>query len=143
MESSFDLKNSFKFNISTYYEDTDSSGYVYHTSYLRFAERARSEMLKKISPRIFKSLVKGDFLFVIKDLKIDYFKPCQLFDDLQIKSNIIGHSKCSLLINQEVFKNSETCVQIKVKLVWINILSGRPVKMPSYLISRFNSFKIV
>ena len=86
MESSFDLKNSFKFNISTYYEDTDSSGYVYHTSYLRFAERARSEMLKKISPRIFKSLVKGDFLFVIKDLKIDYFKPCQLFDDLQIKA---------------------------------------------------------
>ena len=52
----------FKFNTNVYYEDTDAGGIVYHTSYLKFAERARTELLKKIYPELLETLKEADYL---------------------------------------------------------------------------------
>tara|TARA_A100001015_G_scaffold317587_1_gene434984 strand:+ start:167 stop:586 length:420 start_codon:yes stop_codon:yes gene_type:complete len=128
----------FKYKITVYYEDTDSSGFVYHASYIRFAERARSEMIKKISPNMIKSFINGHFLFVVKDLSVSYVKPCILLDELVIKTKIKKITKCSLSLLQEISKNLNVCTKINVKLVWINIESGKPSKIPLHLISRFN-----
>ena len=133
----------FKYTTNVYYEDTDSSGFVYHASYLRFAERARSNMIKKISPVMMKNFVEGHFIFVVKDLSISYIKPCKLLDELLIKTKIENISKCSLSLLQEISKNLSICTRINVKLVWINIVSGKPSKIPLHLISRFNELKIV
>lgn len=128
----------FEYTTNIYYEDTDSSGFVYHASYLRFAERARSEMIKKISPMMIKSFVEGIFLFVVKDLSISYIKPCKLLDELLIKTKIVKITKCSLSLSQEIYNNFIICNKMNVKLVWINSVSGKPSKIPLDLISRFN-----
>ena len=62
------MNNFFRFNTSVYYEDTDSSGFVYHASYLKFAERSRSEMIKYIFPKISEIISNSNFFFVVKDL---------------------------------------------------------------------------
>ena len=128
----------FKYKTTVYYEDTDSSGFVYHASYIRFAERARSDMIKKICPDMTKTFVCGHFLFVVKDLSISYVKSCILYDELVIKKKIKSFTRCSLSLLQEISKNSSICSKINVKLVWINSQSGKPSKIPLHLISRFN-----
>jgi acyl-CoA thioester hydrolase len=137
-------KNSiFEYTTNVYYEDTDSSGFVYHASYLRFAERARSDMIKKIYPVMIKSFIEGKFLFVVKDLTVSYVKPCKLLDELLIKTKIVKITKCSLSLFQQISNNISICTKLNVKLVWINNISGKPSKIPLDLISRFNKLKIV
>ena len=55
-----------------YYEDTDSSGFVYHTSYLKFAERARTELVKKKFSELKELMEKNLFFFVVSELKISF-----------------------------------------------------------------------
>ena len=62
------------FKLSIYYEDTDSSGFVYHTSYLKFAERARTELVKKFS-ELKELMEKNLFFFVVSELKIKFLEP--------------------------------------------------------------------
>ena len=60
------MKKIHKISFNVYYEDTDSTGFVYHTTYLRFAERARTELLKKSFSDVIEILNKDDFFFVVK-----------------------------------------------------------------------------
>ena len=82
-------------NIRVYYEDTDAGGLVYHANYLKFAERARTDMLRKM--KIEQLILKNEYniQFVVKNLFIEFFKSAQLDDSLNIKSIIL---KCILRI---------------------------------------------
>ena len=71
-----------KFEI--FYEDTDSSGFTYHTSYLKFSERARSEILNKHLPSAVMDMKENNFFFVVKNLEINFLKPSFLFDTLKV-----------------------------------------------------------
>tara|TARA_B100001093_G_C26225645_1_gene757972 strand:+ start:161 stop:571 length:411 start_codon:yes stop_codon:yes gene_type:complete len=133
----------FNFKFSIFYEDTDSGGYVYHANYLKYAERARTEILKEICPSVIKILSKGDFSFVVRNTKIDFIKPCILFDNLTVKSNITEVKKTSLSINQIILKKSVIHSKVFSQLVWVEKKTGKPSKLTNDLISRLNSFKIV
>ena len=78
-------------NIRVYYEDTDAGGLVYHANYLKFAERARTEMLRKM--KIEQLILKNEYniQFVVKNLFIEFFKSAQLDDLLNIKSLLFFH----------------------------------------------------
>ena len=71
-------------NIRVYYEDTDAGGLVYHANYLKFAERSRTEMLRKV--KIEQLILKNDYniQFIVKNLFIEFFRPAQLDDLLTI-----------------------------------------------------------
>ena len=79
-----------KNNIRIYYEDTDAGGVVYHANYLKYAERSRTEMLRKY--KIEQEILKNDYSirFIVKDLFIEYYKVAMLDDYLTIKSFIIN-----------------------------------------------------
>ena len=126
-----------------YYEDTDSSGFVYHTSYLKFSERARSEMLSEFFPDVVKSLKMNTFFFVVKSLEINFVKPSQLFDKLRVLTYYVDNSIASLKLKHVIFLKEQIICQILVKLVWINGNKKKPVRMPKNIISRFKSFEIV
>ena len=71
------------YKTSIYYEDTDAGGIVYHTSYLRFAERARTEFLRSVHPSFLTSLRDGENFFVLRRLEVKFLKPTYLFDDIK------------------------------------------------------------
>lgn len=137
------MNNCFKFNTSVYYEDTDSSGYVYHASYLKFAERGRSEMMKHIFPNISMILNDCKFFFVVKDLSVKYLKPLVLFDEIVVETKITKLKKASLELTQSIFKQRSNYCSIVVKLVWINKDEGKPRRISTNLMASLNQIKIV
>ena len=130
-----------KFKI--FYENTDSSGFTYHTAYLSMAERARSNMLNKDFPELTQMLKKNSKFFVVKNIKVDFFKPSKLFDNLDIITFYIGNSFTSLNLTQKIEKNGIDISKIDIQLVWIDGEKKKPIKIPRNIIYRFKSIDIV
>lgn len=84
-----------------YYEDTDAGGVVYHSKYLNFCERARSELFFEHFPCIFEAS-KGHFL--VSQAECAFIKSAKLGDLLEIKTQIIQVKRASVLLMQEIFR---------------------------------------
>ena len=137
------MNNKFESNYTVFYEDTDASGFTYHTTYLKFSERARSEILNNFFPENIGSLKDNSFFFVVKDINVNFINPTHLFDKLKVKTSYLDNSYTSLKLNHLItFENNRVC-EINVKLVWINGRSQKPVKIPKNIISRFKPSEIV
>ena len=137
------MDNKFESNYTVYYEDTDTSGFTYHTTYLKFSERARSEILNNFFPEIINSLRDNSFFFVVKDIYVNFIKPTHLFDKLKVITSYVDNSYTSLKLNHLItFENNRVC-EINVKLVWIDGSSKKPIKIPKNIISRFKPSEIV
>ncbi len=130
-----------KFEI--FYEDTDSSGFTYHTSYLKLAERARSQFVKQNLQEIRDKMINNSFFFVVREIKVNFLKPTYLFDQLDVKTYFLKNSLASLDLKQLISKKETAICEVSVKLVWINGQSNKPAKIPKNIIARFNSFEVV
>ena len=130
-----------KFEI--FYEDTDSSGFTYHTSYLKFAERARSQFVRENLEEIKDKMINNSFFFVVREIKVSFLKPTFLFDKLDVKTFFLKNSQASLDLKQLILKNGIVICEVFVKLVWINRKSNKPSKISKNIIARFNSSEVV
>ncbi len=110
--------------IRVYYEDTDTGGVVYHSNYLNFCERARSEAFYKLG--ITPELENGHF--VAKKVEADYLASAKLGDMLEIKSELIEMRAASFTLLQTIFKNNKKIFQMKIILVYITF-NGKPQKL--------------
>ena len=126
------MAKKFKFNVKIYYEDTDSGGVVYYANYLKFLERARTEMINSIGLSNKKLLEDHKTLIIVKSCNIEYLIPSKLEDILQIYSSIESFNKASFVMIQNIRKDDNLIVKAKIKLVTVN-LEGRPSKVPSVL----------
>ena len=80
------MSKEFKHSIKIYYEDTDAGGVVYYSNYLKFLERARTEMLESIGLSNKKLLEDHKTLIIVKSCNIEYITPARLEDKIQIYS---------------------------------------------------------
>jgi len=130
----------FNFNntIRVYYEDTDSGGVVYHANYLKYAERARTEMLRKY--KIEQEKLKTDFniQFIVKNLFIEYYAFAKLDDLLNIKSLIIQISSAKIIMEQSIFNKKKLLAKINVTLGSVN-LEGKPSRLPKFVLDILNT----
>ena len=126
------MSKDFKHEIKIYYEDTDSGGVVYYSNYLKFLERARTEMLESIGLSNKKLLEDYNTLIIVKSCNIEYTAPARLEDKIQIYSSIETLNKASFDVIQNIKKNHILIVKAKVKLVTVN-KDGKPIKIPSIL----------
>lgn len=99
-----------------YYEDTDAGGVVYHSNYLKFCERARSELFFELYPHIFDAQ-KGHFL--LSKANCSFLKPAKLGDMLDIQSSLIRLKNASLIIKQEIFRQEIKLFSAEFTLVFI------------------------
>ena len=130
-----------KFEI--FYEDTDSSGFTYHTSYLKFAERARSQFVRENLEEIKDKMINNSFFFVVREIKVSFLKPTFLYDQLDVKTFFLKNSLASVDLKQLILKNDIVICEVFVKLVWINGKSNKPSKISKNIIARFNSSEVV
>ena len=126
-----------EFKIKIYYEDTDSGGVVYYANYLKFLERARTEMISSLGLSNRKLLDDYKILIIVKSCKIEYKKPLVLEDIILVKSKIKSISKSSFVMEQLIEKNGILASEAEVVLVTVNS-SGKPVKIPDDLVKKFN-----
>ena len=111
--------------IRVYYEDTDAGGIVYHTNYIKYCERARSEAFFSQGMIPSQSDESG---FVVRNLKADFLATSKLGDMLSVTSKIIASKSSSLVLLQEVWREEVKLFSMEVVLVYVE--SGRPRRIP-------------
>jgi acyl-CoA thioester hydrolase len=125
-----------RFAVRVYFEDTDAGGVVYHASYLRFMERARSDMLRLAGIDQRGAMDAGTGVFVVAEINIRYRRPGKLDDALRIDSRIVGMQATSGLIQQRVMRGEELVAEADVTVVFVNG-DGRPKRQPAEWIAAF------
>ncbi len=127
-----------KNTVRIYYEDTDSGGVVYHANYLKYAERSRTEMLRKY--KIEQEKLKKDYKiqFIVKDLFIEYHAAAKLDDLLDIKSLITKISSAKILMEQSIFNKKQLLAKINITLGSVN-LNGKPSRLPKFVLNMLNT----
>ena len=126
-----------EFKIKIYYEDTDAGGVVYYANYLKFLERARTEMISSIGFSNKKLLDDYGTLIIVKSCKIEYKKSIKLEDEIIVKSKIKSVSRSSFIMEQIIEKDGILTSEAEIVLVTVN-KSGKPVKIPDILEKKLN-----
>ncbi len=117
------------FPIRVYFEDTDAGGVAYHASYLRWAERARTESLRDIGlPHSDMQRIHGCFL-VVKRLTVEYARPARL-DDLVVVRTTIRRASASVQLVQEVRRGEEGLAVLEVTLACVDAATLAPRRLP-------------
>ncbi len=117
-------------NIKIYYEDTDAGGIVYHSKYLNFAERARTEFLNDFNYTHNFLLRNYQIRFVVKRLKIDYVSYAILDETLSLETSLIKITKARLTFNQ-LINNNERKVAILLAEVCCIGTDGKVARIPN------------
>jgi len=127
----------FKFKTKVYYEDTDSGGVVYYANYLKFIERARTNLIQELGFSLKSLSEQYDCHFVVKNIKCNYIQSAKLEDELSIQTKFIDIKKASFELEQNIYKENNVIFKSKVLMVNINS-TGKPIKIPDSLSSVIN-----
>jgi acyl-CoA thioester hydrolase len=112
-----------------YFEDTDVAGIVYYANYLRFIERARSDMLRLLGIDQRGALEGGEGVYVVAEVAAKYRSPAKLADELVIVTEIDEVRAASVLIHQRVMRGDELLADIRVTAAFLTP-EGRPRRHP-------------
>ena len=121
----------FIYKLRVYFEDTDCLGVVYHSNYLKFIERARTELLnsKKIDQQ---KLIKKNIIFVVRNIKINYLKSACFNDELFVKTQILQIKNASVTFLQTIEnKLQNLIIKAEVNIASICFLTKKPKALPN------------
>lgn len=130
----------FAFPVRVYYEDTDAGGIVYYANYLKFAERARTEFLRFLAVHQQQNLQEKQTGFVVRSCHIEYLKSAVLDDALTITCKVVQQSAASAIIAQEIVRGDEILASLEVKVIYMNVATHRPTRIPADMIEKFKQF---
>ncbi|QKF65097.1 YbgC/FadM family acyl-CoA thioesterase [Campylobacter corcagiensis] len=121
--------------IRVYYEDTDAAGIVYHANYIKYCERARSELffsngVVKFSPNSH---------FVVTKIEANFLATASLGDVLEIKGRVLELKKASAVMLQEIFKDDKKIFEAKIKVAFV--VDKKPTKMSDKVLEFMEKFK--
>ena len=114
------------FPVRIYYEDTDAGGIVYHAAYLRFAERARTELLRQLG------FSNRTIAFAVVDCALRYRRPARLDDALEVRTRPVGVGGATLEMTQSIWRAGELLVTIRIRVASLGE-NGRPRRLPAQL----------
>jgi acyl-CoA thioester hydrolase len=126
------------FALTVYFEDTDTAGIVYYANYLRFMERARSDMIRAAGVDQNSAHHSGTGVYAVAELSIRYLKPARLGDDLVVLSIVEQVRAVSVLIHQRVMRGTETLTDARVTAAFLTA-DGRPQRQPKAWVERFKA----
>ena len=122
----------FQYTFKIFYEDTDAGGVVYYANYLKFIERARTEMINELGFTLTTLLKDYDRLFLVKRIECDYIESCKLEDRLNVQSRVLVLKNASFELEQNILKQNNIIFRSKILMVCVNS-QGAPSKIPSEL----------
>ena len=127
-----------RFALTVYFEDTDTAGVVYYANYLRFMERARSDMLRAVGVDQAAVLAAGGSAYYVAEVRIRYLKPARLGDDLIVVSWVEAVRGVSVTIHQRVMRGAEQLTEATVTAAYLDG-DGRPQRQPKEWVDRFKA----
>lgn len=127
------MKN-FNYPIRVYYEDTDAGGVVYHANYLKFFERARTEMLRTMGYEQDQLKANEGIIFAVRSVQIDYLRSALFNNLLQVSSNVTDAKKASLTFSQQISRDGELLCTGIIRIACLDAQTLRPKVIPEYLL---------
>jgi acyl-CoA thioester hydrolase len=125
-----------RFALTVYFEDTDTAGVVYYANYLRFMERARSDMIRAVGIDQGAVLREGGDAYYVADVHIRYLSPARLGDDLVVVSAVEHVRAASVVIHQRVMRGAEQLTDARVTAAFLDS-NGRPQRQPKDWVEQF------
>jgi acyl-CoA thioester hydrolase len=126
------------FALTVYFEDTDTAGIVYYANYLKFMERARSDMLCAVGIDQKSELESSGCAYAVADVAIKYRKPAYLGEDLVVVSTLEAVRAASVTIHQTVMRGVETVTDSVVTAAFLDS-EQRPKRQPETWVERFGA----
>lgn len=120
------------FPLRVYFEDTDAGGIVYYANYLKFAERARTELLRSLGIESAALMAKDNIALIVRSCSLDYLKPAKLDDALEVHTRIEKVGGASLSGEQTIKRGGIDLVVVKIKLACSG-LDGKPARLPRWV----------
>ena len=123
-----------RFRMRIYWEDTDAGGIVYHSNYLKFAERARTEMVRGLGVRQ-AALAAAGHAFAVAHADVAFRAPARLDDELEVESRLHAVGGASMEMEQTIYRLDERIelVRLNIRLAFITLTANRPARMPAEL----------
>ena len=119
-----------RYLLRVYYEDTDAGGVVYHATYLRFAERARTEALRELGISHAELLGNHAVMFMVRRVEVDYFRPARLDDSLVVVTEPLAVGGATATLRQQVRGQDGLCASLVVRLACVKPGEGKPGRLP-------------
>ena len=126
-----------RFALTVYFEDTDTAGVVYYANYLKFMERARSDMIRAVGVDQNAVLNSGGGAYYVAQCNIRYLRPARLGDDLVVVSTVETVRAASVEIQQRVIRGDELLTDARVTAAFLDA-NGRPQRQPREWVEKFN-----
>ena len=131
------------YKLQVNFEDVDWGGVVHHPNYLKYLERARIFAFSQ-EGLFFQNVIKFGYGIVVSEMRLKYLKPLEMGMNIYIYSQIVGQKKSSLKLNQiistqlietssisHVLDMIDTYFQCQMRLVWVDLKTGKAVEPPS------------
>lgn len=127
-----------RFALTVYFEDTDTAGIVYYANYLKFMERARSDMLRAVGIDQRATKEAGGGVYAVAEVNIRYLRPARLGDDLVVVSTVEAIRAASVTIHQRVMRGPEQLSDARVTAAFLDP-QNRPKRQPRAWVEKFKS----
>jgi acyl-CoA thioester hydrolase len=128
----------FSWPVRVYYEDTDAGGVVFYANYLKFFERARTEMLRSYGFEQDRLLEQDNVIFVVRSVTIDYLKPARFNEQVLVNAKIIENKKTTLTFEQTVTRQHDLLCSGKVRIACLDAQSMKPTLIPVAILEQLN-----
>jgi acyl-CoA thioester hydrolase len=130
--------NTFSWPVRIYWEDTDAGGIVFYANYLKFFERARTELLRSYG--IDQSAMREQYggFFVVSETSVKYHAPAKLDDELSVTAAFKHQGQASMTIEQQCFRGTQLLAQGTIRIGWVDQHSFKPSRIPDVILAKFN-----
>ena len=125
--------------VRVYYEDTDLSGITYHANYLRWFERARSDLLRLLDIDQRAAIESGEGAYALSEVNLKYKSPARLDDDVVIETTCTELGAASCRMHQVARRGTEVLCEASLRVGFIS-LDGRPRRQPGDWRAAFKTF---
>jgi acyl-CoA thioester hydrolase len=130
----------YSFPVRVYFENTDAGGVVYHSEYLKFLERARTEWLRHLGYDHQALARNHRIVFVVTQAAVDFLKPARLDDNVAVSVHLESLGKVRCVFLQEVRRDDELLVRAKVTVACVSGEQFKPAEIPEALRRKMQAY---
>ena len=123
----------FNWPVRVYYEDTDAGGVVFYANYLKFYERARTEMLRDMGFEQDELIAQEAVIFVVRSVQVDYLKPAKFNNMLEVSAQVSLVKSASLTFEQTIMCDQELLSKATIRIACLDSTTMRPKLIPDQL----------
>ena len=130
----------FSVAIRVYIEDTDAGGIVYYVNYLKFMERARTELMRSLG--FGKNYIfNHDLMFVVTDVAVHYARPATLDDELRVTARLGRLRGASMVMQQRVLRGAEVLAEGEVTIACVDRAGVKPRRLPADMVATLRALQ--